>query len=80
MQSVLNLEAIVLPGHRLEVSTPDLPEGTRVRVIVLAPPDPALAHRSALDFLNSLPAGPRACATWEEYETSLEEERNSWDR
>lgn len=35
---------------------------------------------SALEFLESLPRGPRAFKTWEEYERHLEGERNSWDR
>jgi len=35
---------------------------------------------SALDFLESLPSGPFAFKTWDEYERFLLEERNSWDR
>ncbi len=33
-----------------------------------------------LSFIDSLPEGPRAFATWEEYERHLRDERNSWDR
>jgi hypothetical protein len=35
---------------------------------------------SAWDFLQSLPAGPRAFKTWEEYEQHLREEKDAWER
>jgi hypothetical protein len=35
MQSALRVGTTVLPGHRLEVSSPELPEGANVEVIVL---------------------------------------------
>jgi hypothetical protein len=37
MQAALRVETTVLPGHRLEVSAPELPEGVKVEVIVLVP-------------------------------------------
>jgi hypothetical protein len=79
MQSALRLETTVLPGHRLEVSDPGLPEGAKVEVIVVLPEKPA--HRgSMLDLVESLPPGPRAFPTWEEYEKFLQEEKNAWER
>jgi hypothetical protein len=57
-----------------------LPEGAKVEVIVVGLEKPAPQFGSALEFLESLPAGPRAFKTWEEYERFLREERNSWDR
>ena len=33
-----------------------------------------------LSFIDSLPDGPRAFTTWEEYERHLQSERDSWDR
>jgi hypothetical protein len=80
MQAALKLETTVLPGHRLEISDPQLPEGARVEVIVVLPEKRQAGFASALDFLESLPAGPRAFKTWEEYEQHLKEERDSWDR
>ena len=80
MQSALRLETTVLPGHRLEVSAPELPEGVKVEVIVVLPDKPEPRFRSALGFLESLPPGPRAFPTWEEYEQHLREEKNAWDR
>ena len=62
------------------VTNSPLPEGTKVEVVVLAPEKPARQFGSALEFLESLPPGPRAFKTWEEYERFLREERDSWDR
>jgi hypothetical protein len=80
MQPALRLETTVLPGHRLEVSDPELPEGVKVEVIVVLPKKPEPQFGSALEFLESLPPGPRAFKTWEECERHLREEKDSWER
>ena len=79
MQTTLRMQTTVLPGHRVEVSAPELPEGTKVQVIVVLPEKSPREFGSMLEFLESLPPGPRAFKTWEEYERHLQEERNSWD-
>ena len=58
MPTNLRLETTVLPGHRLEISDPQLPEGAKVEVIVVLPEKPALARGSMLEFLKSLPPEP----------------------
>jgi hypothetical protein len=78
--SALRLETTVLPGHRLEVSAPELPEGARVELIIALLPKPERQFASALEFLQSLPPGPRAFRTWEEYEQHLREEKDAWER
>jgi hypothetical protein len=80
MQAALRLETTVLPGHRVEVSVPELPEGATVEVIVILPEKAPRRFGSALEFLESLPPGPRAFATWEEYEQHLREEKDAWER
>ena len=80
MQTALRLETTVLPGHRLEVSAPELPEGARVEVIVVLPEQQDRPRMSMLEFLESLPPGPRAFKTWEEYEQHLREEKDAWER
>ncbi len=80
MDTTLRMETTVLPGHRLEVTAPELPEGAKVEVIVVLPAKPQPRFPSALEFLESLAPGPRAFKTWEEYERHLQEERNSWER
>ena len=69
------------PGNRVEVVATEFKEGDLVSVVV-APceantSNPAI---SIIEFLDSLPDGPRAFPTWDEYERQLRLERDSWDR
>ena len=80
MQKALRMETTILPGHRLEVTAPELPEGAKVEVIVVLPEQLEPRRPSMLEFLESLPAGPRAFPTWDEYERHLREEKDSWER
>ena len=89
MNAALHIRTTVLPGKRIEVSAPELPEGTAVDVFLVLPTQPTILSPDApprfgsvLDFLESLPKSPspRAFATWEEYEKHLQAERDSWDR
>jgi hypothetical protein len=80
MHTTLRLRSTVLPGHRLEISDPALPEGATVDVIVLLPEKPKPLGISVPEFLESLPPGPRAFSTWEEYERHLKDEKDAWDR
>ena len=79
MQTLLHMETIVLPGNRVEVSAPQLPEGAKVEVTVILAEQPTQDRVSLIEFLKTLPPGPRAFKTWEEYERFLQEEKNSWD-
>jgi hypothetical protein len=61
----------------------DVPTGQAELIVTVERPtteDKSARFGSALEFLESLPPGPRAFKTWEEYERHLEEERNSWER
>lgn len=40
MRTTLQIEATVLPGHRVEFSAPELPEGATVEVTVVVPEQP----------------------------------------
>ena len=53
--------------------------GPDLEVIVILPEQPGPRRMSALEFVETLPPGPRAFATWEEYEQHLREERKSWN-
>jgi hypothetical protein len=79
MQSALRLETTVLPGHRLEVSAPELPEGAKVEVIVVLPAPPTQGP-SMLEFLATLPPGPLLFQTPEDANRYVKEERDSWER
>jgi hypothetical protein len=80
MQTALRVKTTVLPGHRLEISDPAFPEGAWVEVIVVLPEQSMLHRMSMLELLESLPPGPRAFPTWEDYERHLREEKDSWER
>jgi len=79
MQSTLRVTARVLPGSRIEVSSPELTEGEDVEVIV-QPVVPREPRTHAIDIIESLPRGPRSSPTWGHVGRNLEEERNSWER
>ena len=70
----------VKPGHRVEVVSSEFVEGDEVEVVVSPRTARALVATSVLEFVDSLPDGPRAFATWDEYEQHLRQERESWDR
>lgn len=75
----LQRETTVLPGHRIEITAPELPEGTRVEVVIVPIVEPSPSVRSALDVIQSL-NGHRLFQTREEVRRHLEEERNARDR
>jgi hypothetical protein len=72
--------AQVLPGGRIEITAPELPEGELVDVVVVSRPRSDSDAPSLMDFFNSLPPGPRSAPTWEEFERQFQEERNAWER
>jgi hypothetical protein len=37
-------------------------------------------EKSLLEFLGSLPNGPRSASTWNDIEYTIQAERDSWDR
>jgi hypothetical protein len=51
-----------------------LPEGAKVEIIVALLEAQTPPRLSMVDFLETLPPGPRAFKTWEEYEQHLREE------
>jgi hypothetical protein len=80
MQTALRTEITILPGHRLEISDPRLPEGATVEVIVILPDKPVPARQSMLEVLESLPPRPLLFKTPEEANRYLHKERDSWER
>lgn len=56
MQSALRVQTTILPGGRIEISSPQLQQGENVDVIIiLSPQVPATKKRSALDILAEAP-------------------------
>lgn len=71
----------VRAGNLVEVVSTEFNEGELVDVVV-TPSLQATPRRAStvIEFLDSLPAGPRAFPSWNEYEDHLRAERESWDR
>jgi hypothetical protein len=80
LQNALHITARVQSGNKIEISAQGLREGQDVDVyLVPRPPEPA-SRPSVLEFLDSLPAGPRSAPTWDEVERRFQQERDVWDR
>jgi len=83
MQTALKITTHVLPGHRVEIVAPELADGQRVEVSVVASESassPKAEERTSIwELIQTLPPGLRSVPTWEEIERNLQEDCNSWD-
>jgi hypothetical protein len=61
------------------VPSAPLPEGAQVQVTVVSRAEDQ-RRVTMLDFLATLPPGPRAFDTWEKYEQHLRQENDAWER
>jgi len=82
MSATVRMTTTVLPGHKIEITAPELPVGGTVEVTVTVPTPAAVApDRQALkEFLDSRPPFRKTAEEWEQFERDFQEERNSWDR
>ena len=78
MQAAIKLNTRILPGKRIEFTSPDLPENGEVEVIIVLPGKNG--RIPMLDLVASLPVGPRSASSWDELDRSFQEERDAWDR
>jgi hypothetical protein len=77
----LHVTTKVLPGKRIEISAAELSEGQDVEVTITPVAQPAPPRRQGImEFIRSLPPGPRSAQTWEEVERQFQEERDAWER
>ncbi len=81
MRAFVRVRTRVLPGRRIEVSDPNLPEGEEVDVLVLsASARPTERIRLYDWFRQRTPQPkPRGAESWEAYEQLLKQERNAWE-
>ncbi|GIV17884.1 MAG: hypothetical protein KatS3mg022_3319 [Armatimonadota bacterium] len=79
MESALRIRTQVLAGHRIEIVTPELPEGAPVEVVVFFKTDRS-PHTTLHRILTSQPPRetPLAVASWDEYDRLLQQERDAW--
>jgi hypothetical protein len=76
------IRTLVLPGGRIEVSSPGLNEGEAVDVEihsanVASPGDEG--RRRVLEMIRSLPPSTRTPEEWDAYDRAFQAERDSWD-
>jgi hypothetical protein len=76
----LHTTARVQPGNKVEITVPELKEGQEVDVFLIPRPSEPPPRRSVLEFLDSLPPGPRSAPTWDQIERQFQAERGAWDR
>lgn len=79
MQTALRLTSMVQPGGRIEVSSPQLPAGKSVEIIVLLSQETNFVRRSVADILAEAP-GHLVFQTAEEVDAFIAEERDAWER
>ena len=79
VQTALQMRTTILPGHRLEITAPELPEGATVQVIVLMPETAASPKRSMLEYLKTLPPCPLLFPTPPDAARYMREQRDSWE-
>ena len=60
LQNALHITARVQSGNKIEITAPGLQEGQDVDVYLVPRPSETPSHRSVLEFLDSLPSGPRS--------------------
>lgn len=79
MENALRIRTQVLTAHRIEIVTPELPEGAPVEVVVFF--NTGSSPRATLhSILTSQPPRetPLAVASWDEYDRLLQQERDAW--
>jgi hypothetical protein len=80
LRTALHITARVQSGNKIEISAPELHEGQDVDVFLIPRPSETPPRPSVLEFLDSLPPGPRSAPTRDEVERRFQEERDAWDR
>ncbi len=80
LQNALHITARVQSGNKIEITAPGLQVGQDVDVYLVPRPSETPSRRSVLEFLDSLPSGPRSAPTWDEVERRFQQERDAWDR
>jgi hypothetical protein len=77
MRDTLQIETTVLPGHRIEIHAPELPEGQAATVFIVLR-DASPAKRPLRDVLGDYPGG-KLFKTGDEVDAFLRAERDSWE-
>jgi hypothetical protein len=82
MNAAYHMTTIVLPGRKIEVPTPELPEGESVDVVVIPKSAAQASPKAGLSIFDIIAGlkGHRLFQSPEEVDRYINEERDSWDR
>ena len=79
MATQVRVKTIVLPGGKIEISTPELIPGKHATVVVTIEDNEPDDQRHVIDILASLP-GHQVFRNAKEVDAYMREERDSWER
>ncbi|MFT3879969.1 MAG: hypothetical protein QM703_09960 [Gemmatales bacterium] len=79
MPPILELKTTVLPGQRIEISSPELQVGQQLTVTLRPVEAQPPAKDNIVEFIKKHRKPLRSFSSWEEMEKSLQAERDSWD-
>jgi len=75
----IHVQTVVLPGGRIEISTPQLVPGQQATVTITVEDNKPAGSGHVIDILKSLP-GHQLFQAAEEVDNYIREERDSWER
>ena len=78
MATEVRVKTIVLPGGKIEISTPELIPGKHATVVVTIEDNETDDQRHVIDILAALP-GHQIFHNIEEVDAYMREERDSWE-
>jgi hypothetical protein len=78
MSTEVRVKTVILPGGKIEISTPELIPGRRATVVVTIEDNEAVEQPHVIDILKTL-AGHRLYQSVEEVDAYIREERDAWE-
>ena len=78
MATEVRVKTFVLPGGKIEISTPELIPGRRATVVVTIEDNEAVEQPHVIDILKTLP-GHQLYQSAEEVNANIREEREAWE-
>lgn len=79
MTTEVRVKTVVLPGGKIEISTPELIPGQQATVVVTIEDNKSSEQRHVIDILRNLP-GHQLFQSAEEVDAYMREEHDSWER
>jgi hypothetical protein len=84
IQTAIRMKTRILPGKRIEFTSPELPDDGDVELVIYLPespaPDAPRKFKDVIEFIDSLPGRNRTPEEWAALERGLQEEKEAWER